>query len=288
MLSDQHKDKNTLAPDFKNKGFFSGKNSRLRVIAITSGKGGVGKTNIVANLAFSLSRMGQRAMILDADLGLGNLDVLLGLRPTYNLNHVLRGEKSISEIIIDGPEGIKILPAGSGVQEFTLINKEQKLLLLSQLGILREEFDLMLIDTAAGISSNVMYFNIAAQEIIVIVSPEPTSITDAYALMKVLSQRYKERYFKIIINNVSSASEANGIFAHISNVTDRFLNVSLDYLGYIFTDRNFIYAVKSQRLIQEIFPKSSASKCFDRLAYNLKNSFQPKAKGNIQFFWNNV
>ncbi|MBW2708821.1 MAG: AAA family ATPase, partial [Deltaproteobacteria bacterium] len=156
-----------------------------RVIAVTSGKGGVGKSNIVANLGFVISRLGKKVLILDADLGLGNLDVLLGLAPKYNLSHVITGAKTISEIVIEGPGKVKILPAPSGIQELSDLTDEQELRMFTALDSLIDSVDYFLIDTGAGISSNVMRFNSSAPEIIVVVSPEPTSITDAYALMKV-------------------------------------------------------------------------------------------------------
>jgi len=162
-------------------------NSNTRVIAITSGKGGVGKTSIVGNLGYAFAKTGKKVLILDADLGLGNLDVLLGLAPKFNLSHVILGEKSIEEILIEGPGKMKILPASSGIQELTSLTKDQKVQILKQLDSLIGSVDVLLIDSAAGISSNVMDFNATAQEIVVVVSPEPTSITDAYALMKVLN-----------------------------------------------------------------------------------------------------
>ena len=155
------------------------RNSNAQVIAITSGKGGVGKTNIVANLGFALSQMGKRVLILDADLGLGNIDVLLGLTPKYNLSHVVMGEKVIPEIVIEGPMKLKILPASSGIQELTQLTEDQRTRILAELKLFLDPIDILLIDTAAGISSNVMYFNTAAQQILVVVTPEPTSMTDA-------------------------------------------------------------------------------------------------------------
>jgi flagellar biosynthesis protein FlhG len=162
-----------------------------RVISITSGKGGVGKTNVVANLAFAFTRMGRKVLVLDADLGLANIDILLGLTPQYTIEHFLRGEKSLSEIMTKGPGGMSILPASSGVYELVNLNEAEKLFLLNEVDLIADQIDLLLIDTGAGISSNVLYFNTAAQESIVIATPEPTSITDAYALIKVLATRFK-------------------------------------------------------------------------------------------------
>jgi flagellar biosynthesis protein FlhG len=174
--------------------------SNTRVISVTSGKGGVGKTNIVANLGYAFARLGKKVLILDADLGLGNLDVLLGLAPKFNLSHVIMGEKSVNDIIVEGPGKMLILPASSGIQELTQLTQSQKVQILSELDQLMGAVDILFIDTAAGISSNVMDFNVTAHEIIVVVSPEPTSITDAYALMKVLALKYAQKCCKVIIN----------------------------------------------------------------------------------------
>src|SRR3989337_4164928 len=158
----------------------------VKVISVTSGKGGVGKTNVVVNLAYALTQIGKKVLILDADMGLGNIDVMLGLAPEYNLYHLINGEKSLSEVMTSGPGGMKILPAGSGIQELSELTANQKLNLLAALARIDNSIDVVLIDTAAGISGNVMYFNTAAQDIVVVASPQPTSITDAYALMKIL------------------------------------------------------------------------------------------------------
>ncbi|HSO19180.1 MAG TPA: MinD/ParA family protein [Desulfosarcina sp.] len=178
-----------------------------RIISITSGKGGVGKTNIVANLGYQLSRDGHRVLILDADLGLGNLDILIGLAPRYNLSHVISGEKRIGDIIVEGPGKVRILPASSGIQELTQLTRDQKMGMLTELDQLLDTVDILLIDSAAGISPTVMDFSVSAQEIMVVVTPEPTSITDAYALMKVLSTRYAEKTCRLIVNQVSSEQE---------------------------------------------------------------------------------
>jgi len=261
-------------------------NNPSRIIAITSGKGGVGKTNIVANLAFALTKLGKRVMVLDADLGLGNLDVLLGLTPKYNLYHVLSGEKDISEIIVKGPGQMDILPASSGIQKLTELSKEQRLSLLTEMAVLDNCTDVFLIDTAAGISSNVMYFNVAAQEIMVVVSPEPTSITDSYALMKVLSTEYSERRFNLIVNEVSSPSEGMSVFKKLSLVTERFLDISLNYIGYILLDENIPRAVRQQKVLGEAYPNSHANRCFNTLAKKIcKLPLLKNSKGNIQFFW---
>ncbi|QEM69868.1 MinD/ParA family protein [Geobacter sp. FeAm09] len=264
----------------------AGEERGIRVISVTSGKGGVGKSNVVSNLAMALSAQGKQVLIVDADLGLGNLDVLLGLSPAYNLNHVLNGEKSISEIIIDGPAGIKVIPAGSGVQEVTSLSQHDKLRLLDELDILEEQFDIMIVDTEAGISENVTYFTVAAQEIIVVVSPEPTSITDVYALIKLLATRYSEHHFKVLVNMAKDSEDALEVFRKLANVAGRFLDISLDYLGCVVKDEKVVEAVKRQKAVYDLFPDSEAAGCFTTLARRvIENTRQTRLKGNIQFFF---
>ena len=258
----------------------------IRVISVTSGKGGVGKSNVVSNLAIALSTQGKKVLVIDADLGLGNLDVLLGLSPLYNLNNVLNGEKSIAEIIVDGPAGIKIIPAGSGVQEFTSLGQHEKLKLLDELDMLEEKFDIMIVDTEAGISENVTYFAVAAQEIIVVVTPEPTSITDVYALIKLLATRYSEHHFKVLVNMAKDSEDALEVFRKLANVAGRFLDISLDYLGCVVKDEKVVEAVKRQKAVSELFPDSEAAACFATLAKRvIENTRQTRLKGNIQFFF---
>lgn len=258
----------------------------IRVISVTSGKGGVGKSNVVSNLAIALSMQGKKVLLIDADLGLGNLDVLLGLSPTYNLNHVLNGEKSITDILIDGPAGIKIIPAGSGVQSLTSLGQHEKLKLLDELDMLDETFDIMIVDTEAGISENVTYFTVAAQEIIVVVTPEPTSITDVYALIKLLATRYSEHHFKVLVNMAKDSEDALEVFRKLANVAGRFLDISLDYLGCVVKDEKVVEAVKRQKAVIELFPDSDAANCFTTLAKRvIENTRQTRLKGNIQFFF---
>jgi flagellar biosynthesis protein FlhG len=258
----------------------------IRVISVTSGKGGVGKSNVVSNLAIALSAQGKKVLLIDADLGLGNLDVLLGLSPTYNLNHVMSGEKSVMEILIDGPAGIKIIPAGTGVQELTSLGQHEKLKLLDELDMLEEQFDIIIIDTEAGISENVTYFTVAAQEIFVVVTPEPTSITDAYALIKLLATRYSEHHFKVLVNMAKDSEDALEVFRKLATVAGRFLDISLDYLGCVIKDEKVVEAVKRQKAVTILFPDCEASACFDTLAKRvIENKRLSGVKGNIQFFF---
>jgi flagellar biosynthesis protein FlhG len=263
--------------------------SHARVIAITSGKGGVGKTNIVANLGFALSRFGKKVLILDADLGLGNLDVLLGVAPKYNISHVIRGDKKIEEILEEGPGKMRILPAASGIQELTQLAHDQKMQFFTHLDRLIDDVDILLIDTAAGISSNVMDFVVMAHEIVVVVSPEPTSITDAYALMKVLSLKYAEKSCRLLVNMVAGPSEAEDVSRQLGLVIDRFLDIHIDYIGYVPRDEKLTRGVKRQRLVSELYPDAKSSHCFTELARRLiKQAPTNRPKGNTNLFWHHL
>lgn len=258
---------------------------RVQVIAVTSGKGGVGKTNVVANLALALAQSGKRVMVLDADLGLANLDVLLGLVPTYTLEHVLSGDKRLTDIILPGPGGIMILPASSGIQDLTALTADQQVLLQQEFEQVAQQVDVLLIDTGAGISSNVLFFAVAAQEIVVVACPEPTSITDAYALMKVLSGRFSERRFRLLVNQVRTPQEGCDVYRKIGLVADRFLNISIDYLGAVPADDYVGMAVRRQRAVLDVFPQAPASREFQRLASVVSQWPAPESpKGSVQFF----
>jgi flagellar biosynthesis protein FlhG len=239
---------------------------RTRVLAVTSGKGGVGKTNIVANLGYAMSRNGQRVLLLDADFGLGNLDILLGLAPRHNLSHVIAGERCMEEIIVEGPGGMRILPASSGIQELTHLSREQKIDVLAQLDGVLADVDVFLIDSAAGISANVLDFSVTAHEIFVVVTPEPTSITDAYALMKVLSLKYTGRHCKLLVNMVSSEQEGREIHRQLNLVAEKFLGITVEYFGSIPYDERLTTCVKRQKVMTEFFPEADTSRCLRQLA----------------------
>ncbi|NOR10673.1 MAG: AAA family ATPase [Desulfovibrionaceae bacterium] len=256
------------------------------VYSITSGKGGVGKTAVCANLAYNLALMGKRVLILDADLGLANIDVVFGLSPSYNLNHFFTGEYELQDIMVDGPLEIKILPAGSGIQNFTRLDSNQKMRLLDGLDSMQNHFDYVLIDTEAGISENVTYFNTAAQEILVVTTPEPTAITDAYALMKLLSTQYHEKKFNLVVNQIRTENDALDVYRKLTMVANRYLDISIDYLGSIPEDRQMIDSIRKQKVISELIPGSKITTAFRQLASRVcAEPSQVTPKGNLQFFW---
>ncbi|MBA3006138.1 MAG: MinD/ParA family protein [Proteobacteria bacterium] len=264
----------------------SQKERATRVYSITSGKGGVGKTAVTANTAVALARLGKKVLILDADLGLANIDVVFGLAPKYNLNHFFSGEQELSAILVEGPNSVKILPAGSGVQNFTRLDSHQKQRLLEGLDLMHNDFDFVLIDTEAGISENVTYFNTAAQEILVVTTPDPTAITDAYALMKLLSTQYHEKRFNLVVNQVQNDEEALDVYRKLTMVSNRYLDISIDFLGSIPADRQMIDAIRKQKVIVELYPTSRITSAFTQLAGTLcSEQITCEPKGGIQFFW---
>ncbi len=261
--------------------------SPIRVISVTSGKGGVGKTSITANLAVAFQKLNKKVLILDADLGLANMDIMLGINPRYTISNVLNGEKSLEEVIVETPAGFKLLPAASGTQELTELDENQKRFLLNELDAIHEEFDIILIDTSAGISSNVMYFNFAAMERLVVLTNEPTSLTDAYALIKVLTNTYNQKRFKILINLVHDGNEADRIFRSLSIAADKYLqSPSLDYLGWIPYDKMLPKAIRKQKPLINIHPNTPAAKSITALAEKiLFKENDLNFEGDIKFFW---
>jgi len=257
-----------------------------RVISFTSGKGGVGKTNLTVNIGVALARQGNSVLILDADLGLANVDIILGIKPKYTLHDVLRGERSIEDIIVDGPQGVSIIPAASGIETLSLLDDSDKIRLMAELENLSLDFDYLLIDTRSGISPDVMYFNTASSEMCVVINNEPTSLTDAYALIKVLATSYGEKEFNIISNDVLDAKEGAKAFNRLQGVVSRFLQIKLTYLGYVPTDGHMVEAVQQQRAMMELYPSCRAGLAIAATAKKIDESFQEqKIKGGMQFFF---
>lgn len=247
----------------------SEKKGSARVITVTSGKGGVGKTNITVNLAIALSRMGLRVVILDVDFGLANVDVLLGISTKYTLADLIRGEQNIFDVLTDGPDNVKFLSGGSGVEELLQLDRSQLGSFISSIGLLDKLYDVILIDTGAGLSRNVMSFILAADEVILVTTPEPTSITDAYVVVKQISKADRHKIVRVIVNKAESPREANDILSKLSLVSDRFLSFKLQKLGYILYDDFVTKSVKQQKPFSLAYPKCHASQQIAMIAQNL-------------------
>ncbi|HEY9074653.1 MAG TPA: MinD/ParA family protein, partial [Desulfobaccales bacterium] len=259
-----------------------------RVMTVTSGKGGVGKSNIVANLGLALARLGERVLLIDADLGLANLDILLGISPQYTIKDVLSLQQSLDQVIIEGPGGLKVLPACSGVPEMAELDQFQKAFLLNELDYYSAEIDVVLIDTGAGISRNVLFFNLAAQERLLVANNQPTALTDAYALMKIMVTRHNQKRFNLLVNGVTRAWEAEAVHRTLLRVAEHFLgrDVSIEYLGFIPYDQAIPRAVLRQQPVLALYPEAPASQSFTRIARQLRESPPPEGiDGGIQFFW---
>ena len=252
---------------------------RCITIAVTSGKGGVGKTNVVINLAIALARLRHRVAILDADFGLGNVDVLLGLAPSAHLGHVLAGEKSLSEVMVPGPLGVQVIPASSGVRALTALNASHWDTIARSFAAIADQFDYLIIDTAAGISNNVIDATGFAEHVLVVTSLEPTAVVDAYAVIKVLSTDGPTRPLGLLVNNVRDAQEAHLVFSQLEVATDRFLRRRLDYYGFVASDAAVHEAVLVQRPVVDHLPQSAASRCFRILASRIAGSDPPRGQG---------
>lgn len=239
-----------------------------RMIAVTSGKGGVGKTNFTINIALALRALGKEVTIIDADLGLANVDVLLGMISKYSFLDVLSGSVEAKDLVAEGPNGVKIVSGGSGLTDLVNIEDLSLERLIYALSYFNSISDFILIDTGAGISKSVMSFLDAASEIIVILNPDPTSITDAYALIKNISN-IEEKQVKLVINRVESAAEGKEAFAKISNTVERFLDIRIENLGFIFEDYHLGKAVKQQQPVITAYPRSLSSRAIEEIARNL-------------------
>ncbi|MFQ5328618.1 MAG: MinD/ParA family protein [Thermodesulfobacteriota bacterium] len=256
-----------------------------RVISISSGKGGVGKSHVVVNLALALSGMGRRVLVWDADLGLANIDILTGINPQYNLMHFLSGERTIEEVLVSYKDSFDLIPAGSGIDELTQLNLDQKILLVENMERIASHYDYILIDTGAGISSNVLYFNLCAGEIVLVVVPEPTSLTDGYALIKVLHKKEKIKTFWLLPNSVKDEAEGKQIFERMSGVCKQYLNIEPTSCGAILYDKTLTTASREQTPQMERAPDSRLSRSIRKLAEHLDNHpLDPHGNRQFEFF----
>jgi flagellar biosynthesis protein FlhG len=257
----------------------------VQVIAVTGGKGGVGKTSVAVNLATSLASTGRRVMLLDGDLGLANVDVFLGLSPRHTMAHVLSGERELEEIILDSPYGIQVVPGASGVAELANLSAAGHLGLVQAFSALSSRIDTMVVDTSAGIAHSVVQFTQAAQHVLLVVCDEPASMTDAYALMKVLSRNHEVTRFHVLANMARAPGEGQALFEKLQRVTSRFLDVTLNYVGEIPEDQYLRRAIREQRPVVAAFPASPAARAFKKLALKADKWPVPDCpRGNLEFF----
>lgn len=257
----------------------------VRVIAVTSGKGGVGKTNVSVNLATSFAAQGQRTLLLDADLGLANVDVLLGLTPKFTLADVVAGRCSLADTLLEGPRGLQVVPAASGKRHMAELDPGQHVGLVYAFSDFDRPLDVMVVDTAAGIADGVLTFCQAAQDAIVVVCDEPASITDAYALIKVLSRERGVSRVQVLANMVRSANEGRQLFDKLARVSERFLDVTLNYLGCVPHDDWLRRAVQRQQPVVEAYPSSPSASALREIAQRIGRWKTPATpRGNVEFF----
>lgn len=257
----------------------------VKVIAVSSGKGGVGKTNVSVNLAVALAKEGQEVMLLDADMGMANVDVLLGLNPAYDLSHVIAGERTLEEVIIEGPAGVKIIPGSSGMSNMANLSTAEHAGLIHAFSELGHVIDVLIVDTGAGISESVINFCSAAQEVVVVVCDEPASITDAYAFIKVMSRDSNVDRFQVLANIAHTPREGRELFLKLSRATDRFLDVMLTFMGSIPYDTQLRKAVQHQRAVVEAFPRSPSATALKRLARQVVDwPEKTESAGQLEFF----
>ena len=257
----------------------------VKVIAVTGGKGGVGKTTVSVNLATAIAAQGRDVMLVDADLGMANVDVLLGLHTKFHLGHVVRGECSLEDAIVTGPHGLQIVPAASGIKRMANLNAAEQAGIIRAFSDLYHRVEVMVVDTAAGLHDSVLTFSQAAQHVLVVVCDEPASITDAYALIKVLSREHGVQRFQILANQTRRSGEGPDLFQKISRVCDRFLNVSLEFAGSVPYDDYLRRAVQRQTAVVDAFPASISSVALKNLATKADKWSMPQgARGHLEFF----
>jgi flagellar biosynthesis protein FlhG len=258
----------------------------VQVIAVTGGKGGVGKTSVSVNLAIALAQAGREVLLLDGDLGLANVDVLLGLTPKGTLEQVIRGEVQLREVIVQTGRGVSVVPAASGISRMAELSTVEHAALIREFNQLPDNYDVLVVDTAAGIAGSVRSFTQAAQHVLVVLRNEPASLTDAYALIKVLHREHHINHFKVLVNMTQDLAEADGLFRRLQAVTDRYLHVQLSHVGAIPDDQYLQKAVRSQRSVMEAFPSSRSALAFKRLAQAAGQWAVPAGpSGRLEFFF---
>jgi flagellar biosynthesis protein FlhG len=244
--------------------------SATRTIVITSGKGGVGKTSLSVSLAIAIAQDGKSVTLLDADLGLANINVILGIIPKYNLYHVIKGKKKLKDIIIEVPEGIKIIAGASGFQQLANLDVKQRDEFIHSIAELAND-DFLIVDTGAGISQNVLSFVMAADEVIVVTTPEPTAITDAYGIIKAIASQSNEKHIKLIVNRAQSVAEGKRVAQRVINIAGQFLNIKVEELGFVYEDLYVPKSVRNQKPFIVSYPNSKASGCVKVIADRINN-----------------
>ena len=255
--------------------------SGARVIAITSGKGGVGKTNLTVNLAIAMTRIGRRVLIVDADLGMANVDVVLGTVSKHHLLHLLEPDVALEDVLIHGPYGINYISGGSAIERAVDFSPQERQCLMDKLSACEAMADIVLVDTGAGLGRNVLDFILAADEVILVTTPEPTALTDAYAVMKAYSLNSEKKDLKIVVNRVYDEGESNEVLMKLQRTSEKFLSMSLTSLGYIYEDRSVMNAVKQQQPLLAAYPDTVAARCIEAVAKNVLYGGEHK----IRFGW---
>lgn len=272
----------------KDTGFFGEDEKNTRVIAVTSGKGGVGKTNLTVNLAIALKEEGQRVIVIDADLGMANVDVVLGSLSKYHLLHLLDPDITLKDVLINGPYGVNYISGGSGIEKAKDFTADEREMLMNKLAGCGELADIILVDTGAGLGQNVMSFILAADEVLLVTTPEPTALTDAYAVMKAYSAHATNKNLKVVVNRVYDESESEDVITKLNQTSKKFLKMPITSAGYIFEDRKVSGAVRKQKPFVATEPDSLAAKCVKAMATSLLYGGEMKVKRGWRGFLNQI